>query len=406
MADTTTGKAYQSPSINNARQAVFWSNDDSSVHRIDRWDQNSGTLTNLVTATRSTNATNPEFLDARVGFNDLGRVSFLRTQSNVGGVLKSLESAGDLGGQVHWTTSSASSFNVSGLSNSGRIVYTETTSSSPATTNVWTIDINGSKQSFGRGSLAPAINASNEIAFIQQDRLQLGSSPSNIQSISLPSSMLPQNSVAVNDSGKMAFIAVDYNSAISGYNLYSGQIGSGLTMVASANQFTDLSSTTPSINNLGDLLFTGSLGGTRGIFSTATGLSSPIIKVGDALDGSIVTSLSVSTDSINDFRDIAFVAMIQDGRTGVYYGTFSAVPEPSSLLLVLLGGAAYGWNRRKRKSNLDEEHFDAQLEKCNFLIGEKSRRIRREELFVRRYPPTSATSRRVYAFRLTVKLDR
>ena len=349
MADTATSQAYQAPSINNARQAAFWRNDNSSVHRIDRWDQNSGTLTNLVTASRSTNDSNPEFLSSRFGFNDLGQVAFLRTQSNVGGVIKSLESSGDLGGHVYWTTSSASSFHVSMISNSARVVYSETTNSVPSTTNVLTIDTNGSMQNFGRGSIAPSINASNQIAFIQERRLQLGSSPSNIQFISLSTTMLPQNAVALNDSGKMAFIAADFSLANSGYNLYSGEIGSGLVMVASANQFSDLSSTNPSINNLGDLLFAGSVGGTRGIFSTAAGLSTPLIKVGDSLDGSIVTGLSVSTDAINNQRDIAFLATFQDGRTGVYYGSLAAVPEPSSLLLVMLGGAVYGLNKKRKK---------------------------------------------------------
>ncbi len=345
MKDITSNQALQSPSLNDSRQAVYWARDNQSVHTIDLWDRNLGTSTNIVTASRQSTGTINESLSGRPAVNDLGQVAYLRTQSNVSGVTKALEVRNNTVSQTYWTTSANADYNISQISNTGRVVYSETTSAVPSTTTVFTADANGSRQNFGRGSSLPGINAANEIAFTQERQILIGNSPSNLQSIPLTGTMQVQASVAVNDSGKVAFIAADSSLVNSGYNVYTGQAGSAPVMVASADGFGSLSSTLVSINGHGELLFIGTVGVVRGIYSTAKGLDSPIIKVGDSLDGSIVTGLSVSADAFNDFRDIGFLATLQDGRNGVYYGELTAVPEPSASVLFLIGLSWFGFVR-------------------------------------------------------------
>jgi hypothetical protein len=93
----------------------------------------------------------------------------------------------------------------------------------------------------------------------------------------------------------------------------------------------------PSINDAGDVaFFADKFDGTEGIFAELTGGASPItvISVGDSLFGSTVTSVDLGRFALNDSDQLAFMFMLQDGRSGVAIADI-AVPEPGSLALLL-----------------------------------------------------------------------
>jgi GT2 family glycosyltransferase len=79
--------------------------------------------------------------------------------------------------------------------------------------------------------------------------------------------------------------------------------------------------------------------GQAGIYlnSIAEGELTKVIAAGDALDGRSVGDLRFGTDSFDAGR-LAFVANFTDGTSGIYVATVG-VPEPSSLILVAIGGA-------------------------------------------------------------------
>jgi hypothetical protein len=76
--------------------------------------------------------------------------------------------------------------------------------------------------------------------------------------------------------------------------------------------------------------------GTEGIFAELTGGASPIsvISVGDGLFGSTITSVDLGRFALSDSDELAFLFVLEDGRSGVAIADLAA-PEPGSLALRL-----------------------------------------------------------------------
>jgi len=72
-----------------------------------------------------------------------------------------------------------------------------------------------------------------------------------------------------------------------------------------------------------------------GVFVHANGSDEEVIKVGDALFGSVVTNISVSSQALNDGGQVAFVATLGNGAKAVVLAT--PVSEPEGLALYLGG---------------------------------------------------------------------
>ena len=95
-----------------------------------------------------------------------------------------------------------------------------------------------------------------------------------------------------------------------------------------------------------------------GIFTAGPGGVQKIIRIGEALFGSTVTSLHPTTLSLglNDQSQIAFRYSLTDGRQGIAIARFGSVaaaaaPEPGTLLLLgtgALAGALMILRRRMR----------------------------------------------------------
>src|SRR5262249_29841714 len=77
----------------------------------------------------------------------------------------------------------------------------------------------------------------------------------------------------------------------------------------------------PALNARGQVAFEGTTkAGRVGIFTGSDPKKDRVIAVGDALDGSIVVDLGASAfgAALNNNGQIAFIAQLADGRTGVY----------------------------------------------------------------------------------------
>jgi pimeloyl-ACP methyl ester carboxylesterase len=95
---------------------------------------------------------------------------------------------------------------------------------------------------------------------------------------------------------------------------------------------------TPSINDHGAVAFfaVDSMENEGLYLANAPGIFQKIVQTGDALAGSTVVRLVVTSEGLNNLGRVAFLAELADGRELIVLG--SVVPEPSSATLALLFG--------------------------------------------------------------------
>jgi hypothetical protein len=157
----------------------------------------------------------------------------------------------------------------------------------------------------------------------------------------------------IDDSGRVAFLA---SLTAGGFGIFRGDGTAGVNPLAVAttgtvfNQFGDM----PAINNFGNVVFAANLtAGGQGIFNGPNATTNKVIRTGDTLSGSTVTSVALATGALNDLGQIAFVAALADGRQGVYVAI--PVPEPGCVLLVAGAALAAGawWRRYLRVTAID-----------------------------------------------------
>lgn len=162
-------------------------------------------------------------------------------------------------------------------------------------------------------------------------------------------------------------IATDIQQpAISGSTLAFQVLGAGntgaivkgtagnLTVLAKTGQaapvglFTGFSSRVSIAND--DVVFLGNYTGGSGVFLSDNGVLKTVIKTGDSLFGSTVTTLLVSTESIDDLTNVAFSYTLANGVSGVAFAN-EAVPEPGTVFgIVALAGLVAKRRLRNRKA--------------------------------------------------------
>ena len=162
----------------------------------------------------------------------------------------------------------------------------------------------------------------------------------------------------INDSGVVAF-GKGFGSGSRPDNLSNDTIftsnGTSLTTIAdTSGLFQSLGN--PAINNSGTVAFLGQLDtGVTGIFTGADPIADKVIAIGDTLFGSRVTFLSFSNKGLNNSGQLAFVAGLENGISGVFRADpqppVQSVPEPSSVLGLLAVGAFGAGSALKRKQN-------------------------------------------------------
>ncbi len=132
------------------------------------------------------------------------------------------------------------------------------------------------------------------------------------------------NAPAINDAGTVAFRSA---RDAGGEGVFTGSGGALATVATSDGAYSGFepAGLYPAINNAGDVAFFAGLdGGGHGIFTGPDSVADKVVKAGDALDGSTVTDLRFSRLGLNNSGDVAFWAMLSDGRSGI----FVASPPP------------------------------------------------------------------------------
>lgn len=148
---------------------------------------------------------------------------------------------------------------------------------------------------------------------------------------------------ALNDSGAISFVA---NLDAGGQSVFLWDSGTLMPIMSTSGAITALSN--PSINERGTVSFFTSESGARLAIYTYTPGSGVqrLIGAGDPLFGSMLSlsgapnrGVFTSVNSLNNFDELAFEAVLEDGRRLTVLA--SPIPEPSTLALLAVGlGAA------------------------------------------------------------------
>jgi hypothetical protein len=148
---------------------------------------------------------------------------------------------------------------------------------------------------------------------------------------------------AVNSAGRVAF-AAQRDAVLTG--IYTGN-GGPLTTVVDNTGASGLflgglgaSLGAVGIDGRGNVVF-GAVpksGGTQGLFSGPDPLADKVIALNDMLDGARVSYLGFGPNGMNEGGQFAFFASLSDGRQEIFRADPASVPEPSSLVLYLIGG--------------------------------------------------------------------
>jgi hypothetical protein len=147
---------------------------------------------------------------------------------------------------------------------------------------------------------------------------------------------------AVNSAGTVAF-AAQRDAVLSG--IYTGNGGPLTTVVDNTGafgtflNFPSASAGALGIDGRGKVVFAAApRSGTQGLFSGPDPLADKVIALNDLLDGARVSYLGFGPNGMNEGGQFAFVASLSDGRQEIFRADPASVPEPSSLVLYLIGG--------------------------------------------------------------------
>ena len=128
-----------------------------------------------------------------------------------------------------------------------------------------------------------------------------------------------------------------------GFGIFTGSGGPTSPIADTGGPFLTLA--TPAINNGGAVAFQGTLdGGGFGVFLGPDPILNKVIAIGDPLFGSTVTDIVPSLYYFNDAGQVAFSALLADGRAVVVRA--DPVPAPATLALLIVVFGALGLTRK------------------------------------------------------------
>jgi len=135
------------------------------------------------------------------------------------------------------------------------------------------------------------------------------------------------NRPVINNSGTIAFFGRDVSNNV---GVFKTDDGVNFTFVGIGGS--QAGHDRISINNAGVVAFDGALaaGSNEALFVGSAYPPSPVISVGDGLDGSTVQALFMWEESLNDNGQLAFWAFLANGREGVYRANPNHPPVASN----------------------------------------------------------------------------
>ena len=183
----------------------------------------------------------------------------------------------------------------------------------------------------------PSINNVGEIAFDEsiQPNFDLGifvGREGTFQTIAAPDPDVSVQEPVLNDEGTAAFVRSFFDEASQQFVEEIVTVsGDTLTTVADTRgQFGSFGFRPPSLNNQGEVAFLATLDdGTTGIFVGPDPVEDRVIATGDTLDGEEVTSLTFCEEGFNDSGQLTFTAFYEDPDTfETRAAVFRATPLP------------------------------------------------------------------------------
>jgi hypothetical protein len=192
-----------------------------------------------------------------------------------------------------------------------------------------------SNSDFDGSDSRPSINDDGNLAFDESIDFDSGifvGREGSFQTIAEPDPNVFVRGPVLNDSGTAAFYRSFFDEATQEFveEIVTGS-GDTLTTVADTRgQFGSFGFRPPSLNNQGDVAFLATLDdGTTGIFVGGDPVGDPVIATGDMLDGAVVTGLTFCEEGLNDTGQLAFTAFYENFETfETRVAVFRATPEP------------------------------------------------------------------------------
>ncbi|ODS30298.1 MAG: PEP-CTERM motif protein [Candidatus Scalindua rubra] len=321
---------FGSPSINDSGTVAFWADLDAGGSGI--FTGNGGSLTTIADTSGSLSGFN-----GTPSINDSGTVAFWAALDAGGeGIV-----TGDGGSTtvLYDTSGSINGFDQvdPSINDSGLVAFQ--------------VDISGGDEGIYRGNGGP------------------------ITVIAVRSSTVEGISPSINNFGTVSFKGLGgFSPGWPSDGIFTSS-GGPLTTIADANGpffFSGSSSNNTSINDSGMVAFWAWLDtGGHGIFTGPDDVVDKVIRTGDTLFGSTVTSLLFSRRGLNDFGQLAFYAELADGTSGIFRADpqTERIPEPATIALLGIGLASlaggYVRRRRKQKTDVRLRNVDCELRKEN-----------------------------------------
>ena len=193
-----------------------------------------------------------------------------------------------------------------------------------------------STSAFDGDDSRPSINDLGQIAFRESVDFDSGifvGREGDFAVIAAPDPDVSVQEPVLNDAGTAAFQR-SLTDGVTGEFVEEIVTGSGgpLTTVADTrSEFAFFGFRPPSLNNQGDVAFLAALDdGTSGIFVGPDPVADRVISTGDTLDGSTVQNLTFCEEGLSDSGELAFVATLEDFGTpeGFRMAVFRATPGP------------------------------------------------------------------------------
>jgi hypothetical protein len=302
-----------------------------------------GTLTTIAEDQKRFN-----FIGFNPSINDLGQVSFAARLD--GGKKDDTEAIlrGD-GKKLTTIASTADEFNFFGfdtsINNSGEVAFTAELdeefgfdeglfSGSGTKSGVTTHYLTSTSDFDGRNS-RPSINDSRDIAFVESIDFDSGifvGREGTFQTIAAPDPNVFVGVPVLNDGGTAAFERSFFDEATQEFvtEIVTGSGGVLTTVADTRGQFGSFGFRPPSLNNAGEVAFLATLDdGTTGIFVGPDPVEDRVIATGDTLDGETVSGLTFCEEGLNDSGQLAFTAFFEDPETlETRVAVFRATPVP------------------------------------------------------------------------------